>query len=238
MRDGVRIAIDVWLPESLSAGEKVPTVMRATRYWRAQDRKGPPPEGKSAIQGADDRYRRDLREIQLFSGAGYAQVLVDARGSGAWFGIRRFELAEDEWRDYGEIAAWIVNQPWSNGRVGAYRRLLRPGNTAEMLAANRHAAVKAVAPLFNDFDNFGHLVFPGGLLNVGFLRDWSRVVHHLDSERPLGLGKPRRRALRAARDRFPVWGEARRRGLNRQAPGRCRRRACLKHPAVRGSARL
>ena len=54
MRDGVRIAIDVWLPESLSAGEKVPTVMRATRYWRAQDRKGPPPEGKSPIQGADD----------------------------------------------------------------------------------------------------------------------------------------------------------------------------------------
>jgi predicted acyl esterase len=28
LRDGVRIAIDVWLPESLSAGEKVPTVMQ------------------------------------------------------------------------------------------------------------------------------------------------------------------------------------------------------------------
>jgi uncharacterized protein len=186
MRDGVRIAIDVWLPESLSAGEQVPTVMRATRYWRMQDRPGPPPDGKSPIPGADNQYRQDLREIQLFTAARYALVLVDARGSGASFGTRRFELAEDEWRDYGQIVDWIVDQPWSNRRVGAYG-VSYTGNTAEMLAANRHAAVKAVAPLFNDFDNFGHLVFPGGLLNVGFLRDWSRVVHHLDRNDLCGL---------------------------------------------------
>jgi uncharacterized protein len=186
MRDGVRIAIDVWLPESLSAGEKVPAVMRATRYWRAQDRTGAPPEGKSPIPEADNQYRQDLREVQFFTAAGYALVLVDARGSGASFGIRRFELAEDEWRDYGEIVEWIVDQPWSNARVGAHG-VSYSGNTAEMLVVNRHAAVKAVAPLFNDFDNFGHLVFPGGLLNVGFLEDWSRAVQHLDRNDPCGL---------------------------------------------------
>ena len=37
MRDGVKIAIDVWLPEGLREGEKIPTIMRATRYWRAAD---------------------------------------------------------------------------------------------------------------------------------------------------------------------------------------------------------
>ncbi len=40
MRDGVRIAIDVWLPEDLRPGQKIPAMMRMTRYWRAQDRVG------------------------------------------------------------------------------------------------------------------------------------------------------------------------------------------------------
>jgi predicted acyl esterase len=37
MRDSVRIAIDVWLPGDLASGMQIPTVMRATRYWRATD---------------------------------------------------------------------------------------------------------------------------------------------------------------------------------------------------------
>ncbi|MBM3290607.1 MAG: hypothetical protein FJY92_10690, partial [Candidatus Hydrogenedentes bacterium] len=37
MRDGVRIAVDVWYPADLAAGERVPTVMRSTRYWRAME---------------------------------------------------------------------------------------------------------------------------------------------------------------------------------------------------------
>ena len=35
MRDGVKIAIDVWLPDSLVEGERIPTLIQATRYWRA-----------------------------------------------------------------------------------------------------------------------------------------------------------------------------------------------------------
>ncbi len=168
MRDGVRIAIDVWLPEALLDGERIPAIMRATRYWRARDRVGVSLEESS-----------NFGEAARFNRAGYALVLVDARGSGASFGVRRFELAEDEVEDYGEIVDWIVAQPWSNGRVGAYG-VSYAGNTAEMLAVNRHPAVKAVAPLFNDFDNFGHLVFPGGILTVGFLQNWSDRVRMRD----------------------------------------------------------
>ena len=36
MRDGVRIAIDVWLPVNLDDGAHIPTLMHATRYWRAR----------------------------------------------------------------------------------------------------------------------------------------------------------------------------------------------------------
>ncbi|MDE0649535.1 MAG: CocE/NonD family hydrolase, partial [Gammaproteobacteria bacterium] len=175
MRDDVRIAVDVWLPEGIEPGARLPTMVRATRYWRARGLVDVPLELAS-----------NFDEAERWNRAGYALVLIDARGSGASFGIRRFELAEDEVRDYGEVVDWIVAQPWSNGRVGAYG-VSYAGNTAEMLAVNRHPAVRAVAPLFNDFDNFGHLVFPGGVLTVGFLESWSNRTRMQDLNDICGL---------------------------------------------------
>jgi len=37
MRDGVRIAVSVFLPSDLQAGERVPVLMRTTRYWRSEE---------------------------------------------------------------------------------------------------------------------------------------------------------------------------------------------------------
>lgn len=175
MRDGVRIAVDVWLPDGIQPGDRFPAMMRATRYWRARGEVGVPLEETS-----------NFAEAERWNRAGYALILVDGRGSGASFGIRRFELAEDEVTDYGQVADWIADQPWSNGRVGAYG-VSYAGNTAEMLAVNRSPAVKAVAPLFNDFDNFGHLIFPGGVLTVGFLEDWSNRTRMQDLNDICGL---------------------------------------------------
>ncbi len=166
MRDGVRIAVDLWLPDDLPPGRTIPTIVRATRYWRAQ--------GGRRLE--DDS---NFAEAERFNGAGYALVVVDARGSGASFGTRPYELSAAEVRDYGEVVDWIIAQRWSNQRVGAYG-VSYAGNTAEMLAVNMHPAVKAVAPLFNDFDNFEHLVFPNGLLTIGFLEGWSDAVHAMD----------------------------------------------------------
>jgi len=168
MRDGVRIAVDVWLPDDIESGQKIPAIMRSTRYWRA-----------AGIVGASVEEDANFGEAERFNKAGYALVVVDARGSGASYGFRRYELMPEEVKDYGEIAEWITIQSWSNGRVGAYG-VSYAGNTAEMLAVSKHPAVKAVAPLFNDFDNFGHLVFPGSLLCLGFLKGWSDLVHNLD----------------------------------------------------------
>jgi putative CocE/NonD family hydrolase len=168
MRDGVRIAIDVWLPPTLSAGERVPTLMQATRYWRAYE------SATGDIE--DDKFFDHARRINE---AGYALVLVDARGSGASFGWRPYERSVEEATDYGEIVDWIVEQPWSDGGVGAYG-VSYAGNTAELLLINRHPAVKAVAPLFNDFDNFSHLAFPGGALEAGPLERWASRLAYMD----------------------------------------------------------
>lgn len=168
MRDGVRIAIDIWLPESLAAGERIPTLVQATRYWRA-------------MQNTGGRIEDDIRYelANRINGAGYAFVFVDARGSGASFGWRAYERSVEEATDYGEVVDWIIEQPWSSGLVGAFG-ISYAGNTAELLAINQHPAVKAVAPLFNDFDNFGHLAFPGGAFTRGTLQRWGNRNDMMD----------------------------------------------------------
>ncbi|MBT8100244.1 MAG: CocE/NonD family hydrolase [Gammaproteobacteria bacterium] len=168
MRDGVKIAIDVWLPGNLEAGEEIPTLMQATRYWRAM-------EHTSGRIEDDNRFELANR----VNDAGYAFVFVDARGSGASFGWRAYERSVEEATDYGEIADWIVRQPWSNQRIGTFG-VSYAGNTAELTAINRHPAVKAVAPLFNDFDNFAHLAFPGGAFTSGTLDRWGNMIDMMD----------------------------------------------------------
>jgi putative CocE/NonD family hydrolase len=168
MRDGVRIAIDVWLPDTLVEGERIPTLIQATRYWRAM-------QHTSGRIEDDNRFELANR----VNDAGYAFVFVDARGSGASFGTRAYERSVEEATDYGEIVDWIIGQPWSSGLVGAFG-ISYAGNTAELLAINRHPAVKAIAPLFNDFDNFGHLAFPGGAFTSGTLERWGTRVDMMD----------------------------------------------------------
>lgn len=169
MRDGVRIAVDVWLPEGLEPSRKVPTLMTATRYWRAQDNIRREPERDS-----------NFKTAQVFNGAGYALVLVDARGTGASFGSRDYEMTADEVADYGEVVDWIVARSWSNGRVGSYG-VSYVGNAAEMLLAAGRPAVVAAAPLFNDFNYLDHLAYPGGLFLDFYTGMWGAMVAAMDS---------------------------------------------------------
>ena len=41
MRDGVKIAVDVWVPATLAKGQKVPAILKMTSYWRAVGLAGP-----------------------------------------------------------------------------------------------------------------------------------------------------------------------------------------------------
>ena len=69
------------------------------------------------------------------------------------------------------IVDWIIAQPWSNGAVGGYG-ISYDGNTAELLAAINHPAVKATAPLFDRFDPTYNLARPGGVFNEHFISQW------------------------------------------------------------------
>ncbi|MDN6875430.1 CocE/NonD family hydrolase [Pseudomonas citronellolis] len=53
-----------------------------------------------------------------FRDAGFVLVAVDSRGCGASQG--RFEPFERDGEDARHVIKWIIQQPWSNGRVGLY----------------------------------------------------------------------------------------------------------------------
>lgn len=159
MRDGVKIAIAVVLPKNLPPADKIPTVMNMTRYWRA--RQGDQPG-------------------TWFPSHGYARVAVDARGTGASFGVWRAPFSQDEVKDYGEVVDWIVKQPWSNGKVGAFGNSYE-GNTALWLTTTMNPAVKAVIPRHFEFDEFSETPYPGGVLSEWMIKAWSEGNRQLDT---------------------------------------------------------
>lgn len=116
--EGVRLAVDIWLPvERTAVGGTVGTVMRVTRYHRAEAPPEPGPEADTNAAAGD-----------LFNRAGFALVVVDARGTGASFGTRTGELAEREIKDYGELIGWVAAQPMVERPGRGVRHLLRrPG---------------------------------------------------------------------------------------------------------------
>lgn len=159
MRDGVKIAVQLVLPKDLPDGQKIPAILSMTRYWRAQ-------------QGGEPN--------AFIPSHGYATVFVDARGTGASFGVWKAPFTQDEMKDYNEVVNWIVAQPWSNGKVGAIGNSYL-GNTALWLATTMNPAVKAVIPRHYEFDLYDETPYPGGLLTDWLIKTWNEGNHQLDT---------------------------------------------------------
>ena len=171
MRDGVNIALDLYLPEGLQEGEKLPTILIQTRYVRRQEYRWP---FSAFLHGRFDK------TIENFVTRGYAWVFVDARGSGASYGTRPHPYSDDEVKDGGEIVDWIVAQPWSNGKVGAIGNSYT-GGSALFLATLQHPAVTAVMPRYAMFDIYSETVFPGGVHLEWLSKTWATLADALDS---------------------------------------------------------
>jgi len=168
MRDGVKIAADVYLPRDLRPGEKLPAILSQTRYWRSVHLYFPIPM---------------YREINRIVEHGYALVRTDVRGSGASFGSIPYPWSPDEVRDGAQAVDWIIAQPWSDGKVGAAGGSYE-GTTAEFLLTTQHPNVLAIAPMFSLFDVYADIAYPGGILLEGFTKIWQRGNRILDLNRP------------------------------------------------------
>ena len=173
--DGTKLAIDVYFPEGYQ-NQKLPVLFEFTRYWRSKEN----PQTGEPIPSLGDR-------DNFFLANNYILAKVDVRGTGASYGVRTGEYTPIEVRDAWYVVDWVVNQPWSDGNVGAYGTSYS-GTTAELLCASGHKAVKAVVPGWSDFDVYESPTRPYGMLATGFISLWSQYVHWLDQNSVENLG--------------------------------------------------
>ncbi len=96
MRDGVRLATEVFLPPGAGPW---PVVLTRTVYGR---------------------WSAALRDAGLFGNQGVAFVTQDLRGDGDSEGAGTFDpfSFDNEIEDGYDAVEWIARQPWCNGRVG------------------------------------------------------------------------------------------------------------------------
>ncbi|MBV9858949.1 MAG: CocE/NonD family hydrolase [Alphaproteobacteria bacterium] len=179
MRDGCRLAVDVYLPRT--GPEKVPTIVILTPYYRRFALAPGAPIGTEACPGV-------ARWRDLFVPRGYALVAVDIRGTGASFGTRDSFRSPREREDAGEIAEWIVAQPWSDGRIGA-TGISYVGAACDFLASTGHPAVRAIAALSAVWDTYIDHYYPGGLLLNRLAQSYDALMVALDHDRRDRLGE-------------------------------------------------
>lgn len=147
LRDGVRLASDIWRPE---APGKYPVLLVRTPYMRTNHQ-----------LPVWARY---------FVEHGYAVVTQDTRGRGDSEGT--FEFFAGDGRDGYDVIEWLARQPWSSGRVGMFG--LSYLGTVQWLAAREHpphlACMAPTAPGGRWFDEIPYL---GGAFAQQWAINWS-----------------------------------------------------------------
>ncbi len=101
MRDGVRLATDIYRPKGETG--KVPTIFVRTpynfNYWDVQN--GVP---------------RDMTQVLTAVHHGYAYVMQNERGH--FFSQGNYDILGPPVTDGFDTLQWISGQPWSNGKIG------------------------------------------------------------------------------------------------------------------------
>jgi putative CocE/NonD family hydrolase len=105
MRDGVRLATDLHLPDG--AGP-FPVILERTPYGRNET-------SRSEITAADRTPVTRSALAKYFTDRGYAVVYQDNRGRHGSEGVFVKYLSDGE--DGFDCCAWILKQPWCDGRI-------------------------------------------------------------------------------------------------------------------------
>lgn len=139
MKDGVRLAATLYMPQGAKPGEKFPALLDYLPYRKD-----------------DATAAGDYPKSAFFARRGYVAARVDIRGFGASEGRpTEREYSEQEQVDGEQVIHWLATQPWSNGKVGMYGISWGGFNALQMAMQNPPAlkaiiAVDATEELFHD----------------------------------------------------------------------------------------
>ena len=153
MRDGVHLATDVYLPAGGADAAGWPVLMERTPY------------GKTIASNwehtATDQAMKSRAEVaQFFVDHGYVVVYQDCRGRYDSEGV--FIKYVNEPNDGCDTCAWLVDQPWCNGRIGTFG-LSYAAHTQVHLAS---AGAPGLAAMFVDSGGFSN-AYQGGVRQGG-----------------------------------------------------------------------
>lgn len=182
MRDGVRLATDIYLPDGPGP---FPILLERTPYGKRKANHGdrtltsPTPQSKPEIAAQ-------------FVKAGYAYVLQDCRGRYASEG--KFTKYLNEAEDGEDTLAWLIAQPWSDGRVGS----LGLSYGAHVQAALACLAPDGLKAMFLDSGGFSSAYHGGGRQGGAFeLKQLTWARKHALLAPETAADPDRRRALEA-----------------------------------------
>jgi len=162
MRDGVKLATNIFLPE----GEgPFPVVLSRTPY-----NKGPAEKREKAEKQYTDR--------------GYARVVQDCRGRFASEGDYRAFI--DDMHDGYDTLEWISKQPWCTGKIGMVGGSAL-GITANHAAMSGHPALKCNIVIVGHGSSYHNSGYPGGVFLLNLNEEWLRKqgVPPADVPRPI-----------------------------------------------------
>lgn len=180
MPDGVRLAIDVYVPEGEPAKDGFPALLHFTPYYRRFALKDGAPASAEACPNV-------FKFRDMFVPRGYAYVAVDVRGTGASFGARDSFRSPSERDDFRSVMDWGVAQDWCSGRLGA-TGISYVGAAADFAATTGHDALKAIAPISAVWDTWADHLYPGGLLLTNLAACYDRLMQALDLDRREEVG--------------------------------------------------
>jgi putative CocE/NonD family hydrolase len=183
MDEKTKVWVSVWLPPGLKPGETIPALLRMERYIEVVE------DGWFAKVAAFFGYKdSNLKTTLEILKNGFAFVFIQSPGSCQSSGPRYSDYSPAEIDAMGLAIDWVIQQPWSNQKVGVEGGSYS-GTTAEMSCASLRPALKAVYPMKPDFDAFRSVINPGGLGSGAFIHDWARMIRAGDLDDMDGLGE-------------------------------------------------
>jgi uncharacterized protein len=158
MRDGVRLAADVWRP---APPGRYPVLLVRTPYL------------KTGLHLAEWG--------RWFAQRGYAFVVQDTRGRGDSEG--QFEFFAGDGPDGYDSIEWLAGQPWANGKVGTLG--LSYLGTVQWLAAREHPPhLVCMAPTAPGGRWFDEIPYLGGAFAYAWALNWVNGVSGRISQGP------------------------------------------------------
>lgn len=156
MRDGIKIAVDIYRPE---AEARYPGLLSMSPYFKEIQLY--PPEISHMVEAG---------AVQYFVSKGYVHVIASSRGSGHSQGrYNWYDGVEAE--DGAELVEWIARQPWCNGNVGMFGDSYF-GRSEYLVAALQPPQLKCIAPFDAGMDDYRDSRHQGGVVRTGWLTMW------------------------------------------------------------------